>query len=104
MANEFKTWNQEKQKGQGWSSPMSLRSGYGGIVTTGGMDLVIITAPSYNTPIIFEINNARYKDIQKNLHDWALGSYLGSHGPCVELGQYALKKGWATQIKKKAGL
>ena len=92
MANEFKTWNQEKQRGGSWSAPMSLRSGYGGVVEAGGKDLVIVT--SLGTPVVFEMNNARYRELQKELHDWTLSSMLGSHGPSQELARYAAKKGW----------
>jgi len=98
MTNEFNTWTQEKQKGGSWSAPMSLRSGYGGVISTGAMDLVIIT--TLGNPIIFEMNNARYKEIQTNLHDWTLGSYLGSHGPSLDLAKYALKKKWAVEMQK----
>ena len=98
MTNEFKTWTQEKTKGSGWAKPMALRSGYGGVIHTGVTDWVIITT-SVN-PIIFEMNNARYRDIQTNLHDWALGSYLGSHGPSLDLAKYALKKKWAVEMQK----
>jgi len=92
MANEFKTWTQEKQKGGSWSAPMSLRSGYGGVISTGAMDLVIIT--TLGNPIIFEMNNARYKEIQTNLDNWSLSSMLGSHGPSRDLANYAISKGW----------
>ena len=92
MANEFKTWTQERQKGGSWSEPMSLRSGYGGVIDSGSRDLVIILTG--NNPIMFEMNNARYKEIQTNLHNWSLSSMLGSHGPSKDLANYAVKKGW----------
>ncbi len=92
MANEFKTWNQEKSKGGSWSAPMNLRSSYGGVIGTGSNDLVIIT--TLGSPVIFEMNNARYKEIQTNLHEWSLASYLGSHGPSKDLANYVVSKGW----------
>ena len=101
MANEFKTWIQEKNKGGSWSAPMSLRSGYGGVISTGAMDLIIIT--TLVNPVIFEINNTRYREIQQNLHAWTISSMLGSHGPSQELAEYALKQKWATKISKRLG-
>lgn len=95
MANEFKTWNQEKRNGGDYSAPMSLRSGYGGVIETGlssGNDIVIVT--TLGKPVIFEMNNARYRELQKELHDWSLSSMLGSHGPSKDLANYAIKKRW----------
>ena len=107
MPNEFKTWTQEKDKRNGPASPISLSSGYGGIIEIAGMDLVIILLPNHSHPIIFEINNARYKDIKKNggiVKNQDLGSILGSSVATLALGQYVLHKGWAVQLIKKRGL
>ncbi len=101
MANEFKTWTQEKANANkrrgGWSYPVRFNSAYGGIIDLGNKDYVIVE--SLGAPVMFEINNARYKEIMTNLHNWTLSSFLGSHGPSRELGNYAAKSGWAITLK-----
>ena len=100
MANEFKTWTQEKKSAYerrgGWSLPLRFGSAYGGILNLGSKDYVFVE--SLGAPVMFEINNVRYKEIMTNLHNWTLSSFLGSHGPSQELGRYAAKSGWAITL------